>query len=113
MFPGGGSPFDEFFARYMQGEGQRQPRHRIDITQFLSERARELINAAARRAGETGSGDLDTEHLLWAMTEEESTRQLLSRGATLLRARDDEIQWDVLADPEGNEFCVFAEPSES
>ena len=29
-------------------------------------------------------------------------------GATLLRARDDEIGWDVLADVEGNEFCVFA-----
>ncbi|WP_375490191.1 VOC family protein [uncultured Jatrophihabitans sp.] len=36
------------------------------------------------------------------------TRALLERGATLLRARDDEIRWDVLADPEGNEFCVFA-----
>ena len=22
--------------------------------------------------------------------------------------QDDEIEWDVLADPEGNEFCVFA-----
>jgi hypothetical protein len=21
--------------------------------------------------------------------------------------RDDDIEWDVLADPEGNEFCVF------
>jgi hypothetical protein len=29
------------------------------------------------------------------------------RGARLLRARDDEISWDVMADPEGNEFCVF------
>ncbi len=28
-------------------------------------------------------------------------------GATLLRERDDEISWDVMADPEGNEFCVF------
>jgi hypothetical protein len=28
-------------------------------------------------------------------------------GATLLRARDDEIRWHVMADPEGNEFCVF------
>ena len=27
-------------------------------------------------------------------------------GATLLRKRDDEISWDVMADPEGNEFCV-------
>jgi ATP-dependent Clp protease ATP-binding subunit ClpC len=78
FFPGGfGSPFDDFFARY--GGGPRQPRQRIDITQFLSEQARELINAAARRAAETGSPDLDTEHLLWAMTEEESTRQFLGR----------------------------------
>jgi hypothetical protein len=34
--------------------------------------------------------------------------ELLDRGATLVRKRDDEIEWDVLADPEGNEFCVFA-----
>jgi Glyoxalase-like domain len=32
---------------------------------------------------------------------------MLERGATLLRARDEEIYWNVLADPEGNEFCVF------
>jgi hypothetical protein len=37
-----------------------------------------------------------------------STPALLAAGATLLRARDDEIGWDVLADVEGNEFCVFA-----
>lgn len=37
-----------------------------------------------------------------------STPDLLDAGATLLRARDDEISWDVLADVEGNEFCVFA-----
>jgi len=29
------------------------------------------------------------------------------RGATLLRAKDDEISWSVMADPDGNEFCVF------
>src|SRR3954464_10423337 len=78
-FPGPyGSPFDEFFARYMGGA--RQPRQRVDITQFLSEQARELVNAAARRGAEVGSPDLDTDHLLWAMTEEESTRQLISRA---------------------------------
>jgi hypothetical protein len=38
------------------------------------------------------------------------TQALLDAGASLVRARDDEIQWDVLADPEGNEFCVFAPP---
>ena len=36
----------------------------------------------------------------------------MAAGARLLRARDDEIGWDVLADPEGNEFCVFAPPAD-
>jgi hypothetical protein len=36
------------------------------------------------------------------------TAALLALGATLVRRRDDEVAWDVLADPEGNEFCVFA-----
>jgi hypothetical protein len=45
------------------------------------------------------------------------TQALLAAGATLLRARDagadDDpeeggIGWDVLADPEGNEFCCFS-----
>jgi hypothetical protein len=33
--------------------------------------------------------------------------ELVALGATRVRRRDDEIEWDVLADPEGNEFCVF------
>lgn len=33
---------------------------------------------------------------------------VLAKGATLLRAADDDIDWNVMADPEGNEFCVFA-----
>ena len=36
---------------------------------------------------------------------------LLDRGATLLRGPDDDIDWHVMADPEGNEFCAF-EPRE-
>jgi hypothetical protein len=41
------------------------------------------------------------------------TQALLAAGATLVRMRDADtepdgaIEWDVLADPEGNEFCVF------
>jgi hypothetical protein len=40
------------------------------------------------------------------------TEQILALGATLLRHRNAEIEWDVLADPEGNEFCVFTPPPE-
>src|SRR5689334_10366062 len=42
------------------------------------------------------------------------TNELIAAGATLIRPRDadteppDAIEWDVLADPEGNEFCCFA-----
>ncbi len=32
---------------------------------------------------------------------------LTAAGATVLRAQDDEIGWTVMADPEGNELCVF------
>lgn len=37
-----------------------------------------------------------------------STDELVGLGAKLVRARDEDIEWDVLADPEGNEFCVFS-----
>ncbi len=88
-FPGPyGSPFDDFFAHYMGGA--RQPHQRVDITQFLSEQARELVNAAARRAAESGSPDLDTDHLLRAMIEEETTGQLIGRaGADPAQLRDE------------------------
>ena len=33
---------------------------------------------------------------------------LVGDGATMLRRKDDAIGWNVLADPEGNEFCAFA-----
>jgi hypothetical protein len=39
--------------------------------------------------------------------ETDDVRLLLDRGATLLREPDDTVYWHVLADPEGNEFCVF------
>ncbi|HEU0131199.1 MAG TPA: VOC family protein [Mycobacteriales bacterium] len=34
-------------------------------------------------------------------------QSLVDAGATLLRARDGEIGWSVLADPDGNELCAF------
>lgn len=36
------------------------------------------------------------------------TWPLIAAGARMVRDQDDEIEWSVLADPEGNEFCVFA-----
>ncbi len=39
-----------------------------------------------------------------------SLTDLVEQGASVVRAEDDEIGWTVLADPEGNEFCVFSRP---
>ena len=33
---------------------------------------------------------------------------LVRLGAVLVRSRGEDRDWDVLADPEGNEFCVFS-----
>lgn len=44
----------------------------------------------------------------WDVTLVDATiDDLIAAGATLLRPRDSEIRWWVLADPEGNEFCAF------
>ena len=33
--------------------------------------------------------------------------ELVAKGATILPAQNEENAWTVMADPEGNEFCVF------
>ncbi|HVB27897.1 MAG TPA: VOC family protein [Mycobacteriales bacterium] len=37
-----------------------------------------------------------------------SLDEVARSGARVLRAAGDDIDWHVLADPEGNEFCLFA-----
>jgi hypothetical protein len=43
----------------------------------------------------------------WDITSDD-LEGLLERGATLLAEPTDATRWHVLADPEGNESCVFA-----
>lgn len=33
--------------------------------------------------------------------------EMAAAGTSMVRAKDDEIGWTVMTDPEGNEFCVF------
>ncbi|NUR70535.1 MAG: ATP-dependent Clp protease ATP-binding subunit [Hamadaea sp.] len=44
----------------------------------MSQDARELVEQAAVKAADLGSADLDTEHLLWAVTQRPPLRRLLS-----------------------------------
>jgi predicted enzyme related to lactoylglutathione lyase len=48
-------------------------------------------------------------HLHWDVTlAGDGPQALVDAGATLLRSPDGDVEWWVLADPEGNEFCAFA-----
>ena len=49
---------------------------RIDIGQLLTSQAREVIRDAAAQAARWGDPDLDTDHLLWAVTRQEPVRRL-------------------------------------
>jgi ATP-dependent Clp protease ATP-binding subunit ClpC len=74
----GGNPFDDLFGRYFGGSGSGGPVRRVDITQLMTEQARELLRDAAVRAAEDGDPDLDTDHLLWAVARQDTTRRLLA-----------------------------------
>jgi ATP-dependent Clp protease ATP-binding subunit ClpC len=74
----GASPFDEFLARFFSNAAPHRPVQRIDIGQLMTEQARELVRGAAAKAAQWGEEDLDTDHLLWAATQQEGTRRLIS-----------------------------------
>ncbi len=46
---------------------------------------------------------------LWAIdrSQDEEVASLLARGATRVDVGQHDVPWQVLADPEGNEFCVL------
>ena len=80
--PGSQEPgsWDEFFSRFFGSGPARRPVHRVDISRLMSGQAREVVIDAARRAVETGSRDLDTDHLLWSALHRDQLRDLLRRA---------------------------------
>jgi ATP-dependent Clp protease ATP-binding subunit ClpC len=83
--PGGPGEWDDLFARFFGAAEPRRSAQRIDITRFMSADAREVLSAAARRAAEVapagiGIADLDTEHLLWGVLQQEPQRALVRRA---------------------------------
>ena len=94
---GRGSLFDDFFSDFFdRGAGGGPPGgatptrpsrgvEQVDITEFFSDATRELLQRAAQRAMESGSLDLDTEHLLWAAMRDDLV-------ATVVRQADGDPQ---------------------
>ncbi|MFF6791906.1 ATP-dependent Clp protease ATP-binding subunit [Streptomyces filamentosus] len=79
---GPSDPFGDLLNRFFGMSPASSPPavQRVPIGRLLTESSHELLNAAARKAVEDGTSDLDTEHLLWAATQVEPTRRLLARA---------------------------------
>lgn len=67
-------PYDPFGEYNDDGFGRREQR---DITKFFAERTKETIQVAAQKALETKQNAIDTEHLLYAVAEEDIAAKVL------------------------------------
>lgn len=59
--------------------GSRSRRSTADVEDRLSDHAKELLQIAARHAADLGRREVDTEHLLFALTESDVVRTILSQ----------------------------------
>ncbi|TDD88839.1 ATP-dependent Clp protease ATP-binding subunit [Actinomadura rubrisoli] len=85
-------PFEEMLARFFGARAHRRPVERISLARLMSEPAREMFRDAATQAAQWGSTDLDTDHLLWAATRQQGTRQWMVRAGADPDAIRDEIE---------------------
>jgi ATP-dependent Clp protease ATP-binding subunit ClpC len=78
----GGSLFDDFFREFggFGAEGQSlRPREAVDLEDYLSEEARRLLVKAEEVARRFGRDEIDTEHVLYALTEDNTVKDILKR----------------------------------
>ncbi len=89
------SPFESLFGDDMLGslfgdeeagaERRGRPRSRgrdresVDLTEYLSLQGEEILQQAARTAVEWGSRDVDSEHLLYALADNDVVQKILER----------------------------------
>lgn len=62
---------------FNSGHPVNQPREAADITRFLSEAARQVLDRAATIASRFGRREVDTEHILYALSENELIAKVL------------------------------------
>ncbi|WP_262297911.1 ATP-dependent Clp protease ATP-binding subunit [Microvirga sesbaniae] len=130
LFGGRGSLFDDFFGGDVFGESPRgsagrpadEPSDTGDggtpipvrsgrgrargrgsaagVAERLSEHAEEILQAAARRAGDFGRREVDTEHLLLALTESDVVRTILDQFKVSL----DDLRNQIVAESPRGDF---------
>ncbi|WP_309067755.1 Clp protease N-terminal domain-containing protein, partial [Microbacterium sp.] len=90
----GASAFDEFLARYLQGERARAARS-VDLSRYLSARTQELLQRAGRFALGRGQHELDALHVLHVLTEDRAVSSAISRvgadGAAVAAAAEQRL----------------------
>ncbi|RFA10524.1 AAA family ATPase [Subtercola boreus] len=74
-----GNSFDEFLARYLQGERQAQAGRSIDISRLMSRRTHEVLAEAGRFALEHGHSELDALHILRVIASQNPAADAISR----------------------------------
>lgn len=72
------SSFEEDFPSFSSRMGYPLPRRResLDISQYFSDQTKELIQEAARVTLQFGRREVDTEHLLYALTDNEIVQEI-------------------------------------
>ncbi|MGW2652225.1 ATP-dependent Clp protease ATP-binding subunit [Streptomyces sp. NPDC001478] len=101
---GSSDPFSEMLDRFFGMSPASSPPavQRVPIGRLLTESSHELLGLATRKASENGTTDLDTEHLLWAATQVDPARGLLTRAGVdtdALAGRIDEVLPRESAEP--------------
>ncbi|MDD5764076.1 MAG: ATP-dependent Clp protease ATP-binding subunit [Candidatus Bipolaricaulis anaerobius] len=72
------SPLESFFEEFFPGAIRGgEDREAVDVQAYLSQHARDLLQEAAKVAVGFGKRELDTEHVLHALTESEVVREIL------------------------------------
>ncbi|WP_171041349.1 ATP-dependent Clp protease ATP-binding subunit [Sinomonas susongensis] len=73
----GNGSFDDFLARYLQGQGSRRTSRPLDITHLMSRGSQQVLTAAGRYALEHGHREVDALHLLHALATTESVAGMI------------------------------------
>ncbi|OIH85570.1 AAA family ATPase [Arthrobacter sp. UCD-GKA] len=76
----GNGSFEDFLARYLQGQRTSRFGRPVDITRLLSRHTHEVLTRAAQFAVEHGHSDIDALHLLRVMLETEPVGEALRRS---------------------------------
>jgi ATP-dependent Clp protease ATP-binding subunit ClpC len=104
----GSGSFDEFLARYLQGQRAAQSGRPTDITRLLSRRTHEVLARAAQFAVDHGHADVDALHILRVMVEQtpaaEAIRHTGVDPAAIAKAAEQRL-------PEKSDQRVFTAPT--